>query len=226
MKVKLKCFALIKDIMGADELEYDLDEGTTAASLWDKLRGEQPRLVSYGSSLAYIVNEEFVDGERVLRDGDEIAFMPPVSGGASQKMFEVARGTLDTQAVAAKVTGDENIGAVVIFEGVGRRISRGQRIKYLEYDGYPEVAEKQLAAIGEAIKEKFGVDLVAITHRLGRIAIGETSVVIAVASPHRAEAFSASRYAIEQIKKVVPIWKKEVGEDGSAWIEGSTQRSL
>lgn len=226
MKVKVKCFAFIKDVFGQEELEFDVADGTTVASLWDTIIAEQPQLAAYGTSLAFIVNEEFVSGEEPVAEGDEIAFMPPVSGGAGQKMFEVVRNALDSAAVLAKVNGDEADGAVVVFHGVGRRFSRGQRVKYLEYDGYEPVAEKQLVLIGQELKEKFGIDRVAISHRLGRVAIGEASVVIAVASPHRAEAFSACRHAIERIKKVVPIWKKEVAEDGSAWIEGSTERPI
>lgn len=226
MQVHVKCFAFIKDVLGRDDITVDLGDGLTAVDLWKRLQADEPRLLPYGTAVAVIVNEEFVAWDTELNDRDEVAFMPPVSGGSDEKLFEMIRDNLDAAAVKAKVSGDEGSGAIVVFYGVGRRFSRGKTVRYLEYDGYQPMAEKQLAAIGAEIKEKFGVERVAITHKLGRVDIGEPSVVIAVASPHRKEAFQACQYAIEAIKKVVPIWKKEVAEDGSSWVEGDASRPL
>lgn len=134
-------------------------------------------------------------------------------------MFEITEEVLSPQKVAAMVI-DETVGAVVTFVGTVRRHSKGKVIRYLEYDVYPEMAEKKMKEIGAEIKERWGLDNVTIVHRIGRLEIGEASVVIAVGSPHRKEAFAACEYAINRIKQTVPIWKKEVAEDGEAWVEG------
>ncbi|MDP2935426.1 MAG: molybdenum cofactor biosynthesis protein MoaE [Dehalococcoidia bacterium] len=132
-------------------------------------------------------------------------------------MYEITERELSVEEVEAKVR-HPSCGAITIFVGTVRDVSKGRKVLYLEYEAYKEMAEKKLAEIGEEIKSRWGLERVAITHRVGRLALGEASVVIAVASPHRAEAFEACRYAIETLKKTVPIWKKEVWEDGEVWV--------
>lgn len=132
-------------------------------------------------------------------------------------MYEITEGELSVEEVASKV-GHPSCGAITVFVGTVRDVSRGRKVLYLEYEAFKEMAERKLAEIGEAIRTRWGLDRVAITHRVGRLELGEASVVIAVASPHRAEAFEACRYAIETLKKTVPIWKKEVWEGGEMWV--------
>ena len=134
-------------------------------------------------------------------------------------MFKITRDALDSQALVSEVTKDTD-GAIITFLGVVRRYSRDKKVLYLEYQAYEEMAEKVLAEIGEDVKAKWPIGLIAIHHRIGRLEIGEASLLVVVASPHRKEAFEACHYAVERIKKVLPIWKKEVWEDGSSWVEG------
>ncbi|MSQ15820.1 MAG: molybdenum cofactor biosynthesis protein MoaE [Dehalococcoidia bacterium] len=134
-------------------------------------------------------------------------------------MFKVTRDELDPQVLVSEVTKDTD-GAVITFWGVVRRNSRGKVVLYLEYQAYEEMAEKVLAEIGEDVKSKWPIGLIAIHHRIGRLEIGEASLLVVIASPHRQEAFDACHYAVERIKKILPIWKKEVWEDGSSWVEG------
>jgi len=134
-------------------------------------------------------------------------------------MFKITRDVLDSQALVSEVTKDTD-GAIITFLGVVRRYSRGKEVLYLEYQAYEEMAEKVLAEIGEDVKAKWPIGLIAVHHRIGRLEIGEASLLVVVASPHRKEAFEACSYAVERIKGILPIWKKEVWEDGSSWVEG------
>jgi molybdopterin converting factor subunit 1 len=214
----MKCFASVRDILGLRETVLDLPDGTTAAGLLDRLILDQPRLLGLAPSLLLAVNREYVDKSRILVEGDEVALIPPVSGGVD--LYEISEAPLSLDALAQEV-GQNTSGAVASFLGIVREFARGRQVEYLEYDAYPEMAVTKMQQIGEEIRHRWPIDRIAIQHRIGRLAIGEASVAIAVSSPHRREALQACAYAIERLKEIVPIWKKEVWTDGAEWI-GST----
>jgi molybdopterin synthase catalytic subunit len=218
VKIRVRLFASVKDIVGRREVVLDLPEGTTAAELLRHFTAGHPRLEALLPSLAVAVNREYVDGTRVLGEDDEVALIPPVSGGTD--LYEVTESSLSLDSLVASVARNTS-GAVATFLGIVREFARGRRVSYLEYDAYPEMATATMRRIGDEIRGKWPVDCVAIVHRIGRLEIGEASVAIAVSSPHRREALQACAYAIERVKEIVPVWKKEVWTDGAEWI-GST----
>jgi molybdopterin synthase catalytic subunit len=162
------------------------------------------------------VNYEYVNDDHPLRDADEVALIPPVSGG-SEGFYEITEEELTTESVADLVRSPE-CGAVTVFLGTARRMSRGREVLYLEYEAYPDMAIHKMRQIGQEIRERWGTDRLAIRHRTGRIELGATSVAIAVATEHRADGFEACRYAIDRLKEIVPVWKKEVWVGGGEWI--------
>jgi molybdopterin synthase catalytic subunit len=218
VKVRLKLFASVKEIVGRREVVLDLPEGTTAERLLQRFAADHPRLQGLAPSLLLAVNREYVEGTRVLAEGDEVAFIPPVSGGTD--LYEVTANPLSLDSLVAAV-GINTSGAVASFLGMVREFARGRQVQYLEYDAYPEMATATMRQIGDEIRGRWPVDRIAMVHRIGRLRIGEASVAIAIASPHRHEALLACAYAIERVKEIVPIWKKEVWTDGAEWI-GST----
>jgi molybdopterin synthase catalytic subunit len=153
-----------------------------------------------------------------LADGDEVALLPPVSGGVD--LYEITESPVSLDALVAAV-GQNTSGAVASFLGIVREFARGRQVRSLEYDAYPEMATATMRRIGEEIRSRWPVDRIAIVHRIGRLAIGEASVAIAISSPHRREALEACAYAIERLKEIVPIWKKEIWTDGAEWIGSS-----
>lgn len=190
--------------------------GITAGQLLTELKAAYPGLEQIGATLAIAVNREYASLETVLQDGDEVALIPPVSGG-SEQLYEITERVLIADEIAAKVTNPHS-GATLVFLGTVREWTKGKRTVLLEYEAYPEMAEAQMKVIGDEIAERWPGARTAISHRIGRLAIGEASVVIAVATPHRVEAFDACRHAIERLKQIVPIWKKEIWEDGEEWV--------
>jgi MoaE-MoaD fusion protein len=218
MRVRMKCFASVREILGLREIVLDLPEGTTAAGLLDRLILDHPRLLGLAPSLLLAVNREYVDKSRILVEGDEVALIPPVSGGVD--LYEICEAPLSLDTLAEEV-GQNTSGAVASFLGIVREFARGRQVEYLEYDAYPEMATTKMRQIGEEVRQRWPIDRMAIVHRIGRLAIGEASVAIAVSSPHRREALEACAFAIERLKEIVPIWKKEVWTDGAEWI-GST----
>jgi molybdopterin synthase catalytic subunit len=183
-------------------------EAATVADVWPALGlGEEPE------GLLYAVNREYAEPERELRDGDEVALIPPVSGGA----FRITEEPLSLEAVVAEVA-DERAGGVATFTGTVRRQSRGREVTHLEYEAYAEMAEDVMAQLAADLHERHDLCAVAIHHRVGRVEIGEASVVIAVSAPHRQDALTACREAIDTLKQTVPLWKKEVYEGGEEWI--------
>jgi molybdopterin synthase catalytic subunit len=170
------------------------------------------------ASIAVAVNQEYAGAETVLRSDDEVALLPPVSGG-SGKAASIVRDAIDTQGVLARIKRGED-GAAVVFEGVVRNQTRGRRTLYLEYEAYEEMALDQMEGLAEQALKQFQVREVRLVHRLGRLEIGETSVLIVVGSAHRAAAFDACRWLIDTLKRTVPIWKKEFFEDGAVWADG------
>jgi len=218
MKIRVRLFASVKDIIGRREVVLELPEGTTASELLHRLAVDHPRLHALMPSLLLAVNREYVESTRVLRDGDEVAFIPPVSGGSD--LYEVNESPLSLDALIVAVRQNTS-GAVATFLGIVREFARGRQVSYLEYDAYPEMATATMRQIGEQIRQRWPVDRIAMIHRIGRLTIGEASIAIAIASPHRREALEACAFAIERVKEIVPIWKKEVWTDGAEWI-GST----
>jgi molybdopterin synthase catalytic subunit/molybdopterin converting factor small subunit len=208
-------FAAFREHAGASELMVDVPEGSTAAAIVAAIVEKVPSLAAAAASARPVVNEEFVALDTPIRAGDDVALLPPLSGGAER--FYLTNEPLDPRAVEALVE-DAGCGALVTFIGTVRNTNEGRDVDYLEYEAYPGMAERKMAEIGAEIRQRWNLDRVAMAHRLGRCAIGEASIVICVASPHRKEAFEACHYAIDRVKEIVPVWKKEVWRDGSVWI--------
>ena len=218
MRIRVKLFASVREIVGQKELILEVPDGMKASALPHRLAIEYPGMRALVAFLKIAVNHEYADGDCVLVDGDEVALLPPVSGGVDA--FEIAQTPLSLDAMTAAI-GQDTCGAIAAFLGIVRGFARGRRVDHLEYDAYPEMAIAKMRQIGDEIRARWPVDRIAIAHRVGRLGVGEASVAIAVASPHRHEALQACAYAIERLKEIVPIWKKEVWSDGAEWI-GST----
>ena len=218
MRIRVKLFASVREIVGQKELILEVPDGMKASALPYRLAIEYPGMRALVAFLKIAVNHEYADGERVLIEGDEVALLPPVSGGVDA--FEITETPLSLDAVTTAI-GQDTCGAIASFLGIVRGFARGRRVDHLEYDAYPEMAIAKMQQIGDEIRARWPVDRIAIVHRVGRLGVGEASVAIAVASPHRHEVLQACAYAIERLKEIVPIWKKEVWSDGSEWI-GST----
>ncbi|MCX7622949.1 MAG: molybdopterin converting factor subunit 1 [Thermomicrobium sp.] len=215
MRVTVRYFAVVRELLGRERDEHELPEGTTVGELLERLIADQPILDRLRRSMLVMVNRRYARPDQRLSEGDEVALIPPVSGGSER--FRVGPDPLDPAAVE-RLVAHPGAGTIVTFVGTVREQARGKRVRYLEYEAYAEAAEEAFAQIASEIAGRWPILGVAIHHRTGRLAIGEASVVIAVASAHRAEAFEACRYAIERLKQVAPIWKKEVYEDGEVWI--------
>lgn len=220
MQVTIRYFAIVRETVGRTEETRELPEGTTVGELLDRLIAEHPRIGGMRRSLMLMVDQEYVEPDHVLRDGAEFVMVPPVSGGdiaAEGRLFRVTPDRLDPREVEA-VVASPAAGAIVTFTGVVRDNGRGKAVSALDYEAYAPAAEKMLAQVAAEIEAKWGLARVAIIHRTGLLPVGEASVVIAIASAHRDEAFDACRYAIERLKEIVPIWKKEHYADGALWI--------
>jgi molybdopterin converting factor subunit 1 len=220
MKVKIRYFAIVREALGRSEENRELSEGTSADDLLDVLIAEAPRIGGMRRSLMLMVNQEYVDPEYVLQDGDEFVLVPPVSGGTIEipgRLFRVTTDPIDPRVTEAVVASPDT-GAVVTFTGTVRDHARGQSVTALDYEAYAPAAEKMLARIGDEIRERWGLERIAIIHRTGLLTVAEASVVISISSAHRDAAFDACRYAIERLKEIVPIWKKEFYQDGETWV--------
>lgn len=220
IQIQIRYFAIVREAVGKSEEARTVPAGTTAGELLDELVRETPRLGTMRRSLMLMVNQEYVDSDAVLLDGAEFVMIPPVSGGAIEepgRLFKITDAVLDPREVE-RVVASGDAGAIVTFTGVVRNHGRGRAVSALEYEAYAPAAEKMLAQVGEEIREKWGLERVAIVHRTGLLPVGEASVVIAISSTHRDEAFEASKYAIVRLKEIVPIWKKEFYEDGATWL--------
>ncbi|HTE89956.1 MAG TPA: molybdenum cofactor biosynthesis protein MoaE [Terriglobales bacterium] len=232
MLVRILFFGVLKDLAGQGGESLNLPEHATLGDALRHYEARIPRLKELASSIAMSVNQEYAGPKAKLSQGDEIAFLPPVSGGSGKP--EQAKGSdpkgrpkhaamvqerIETQAVLEGIKRAED-GAAVVFEGVVRDNSRGRRTVCLDYEAYEDMAVKQMEELAEQALSRFPIRDVAILHRLGRLEIGETSVLIVVASAHRAAAFDACRWLIDTLKRTVPIWKKEYFEDGVVWADG------
>jgi molybdopterin synthase catalytic subunit len=223
MRVQLLPFGVLKDSLSDSSL--DLPPHSTVADLLAALKAQlhdDPGAAKLLGRVAVSVNAEYAQAGDQLQDGDLVGLLPPVSGGSPAKPEVLTYLTgdeipTDRIVAAAKQGGD---GAVVVFDGIVRDNTRGRRTLYLDYEAYEEMAERQIAGLGAQAIERFGVRGVTLVHRLGRIGIGETSVLIVVASAHRGAAFEACRWLIDTLKKTVPIWKKETFADGVVWADG------
>jgi len=222
MKVNVLFFGVTHDLTGCAQEQVDLPEGENLEGLRRHCETRFPRLGAVGGSLLLAVNQEFAKGPVPLHDGDEVAFMPPVSGGSDADFFRITRGPILTAELARPLRAAQD-GAVVIFEGFVRNHSRGGATLYLEYEAYEPMAISKMRELGEEAKQKFAIDAIGMIHRLGRLEIGETSVAIIVTAAHRRAAFEACQYAIDRLKQIVPIWKKEYFADGAVWAEGEGQ---
>jgi len=203
MQVTVKFFATYREVVGRRELKVELEDGATVRDLRGVIYAKHPRLKGFEETMLLAVNQEFTDPAATLRDGDEVALLPPVSGGAP--LIEVQRNAIDVESVVDAVH-RLDAGAVVLFLGTVRA---DPGVKALDYEVYRPMAVKKMVEIAERAKGKFGVLEVAIVHRLGRIRVGRPSVAIAVSAAHRGEAFAACEWAMAEVKKVVPIWKAE-----------------
>jgi molybdopterin synthase catalytic subunit len=217
MEIRVLFFGVLKDLVGRADEVLSLPQGSVLGDVLEHYESRVPRLKALSSSLALSINQEYAGPTVLLKAGDEVALLPPVSGGVSRAA--IVRERIDTQAVLAEVTRPED-GAAVVFEGVVRNNTRGRQTMYLEYEAYEAMALQELERLCEKSLAEFRVREVRIVHRLGRLDIGETSVLIIVASAHRGAAFEACRSLIDTLKRTVPIWKKEFFSDGAVWAEG------
>jgi molybdopterin converting factor subunit 1 len=208
VRITVRLFAGLRERAGTGERGLDLADGARVADAWDALEiGEQP------DGVLYAVNKRYADARTELEEGDEVAFIPPVSGGA----FRLSEEPLDPSAVIEEVR-DGGAGGIATFIGTTRIHSRGRTVRHLQYEAYGGMAESVMAELAKELKGRYDLCEVAIAHRTGRVDIGELSVVIAVSAPHRADALAACTEAIDRLKETVPLWKKEIYEGGEEWI--------
>jgi molybdopterin synthase catalytic subunit len=227
LHVEVLLFAGLRELAGRRSLDVELAEPALARDAWTALTAACPRLNGSEHALRVAVNESYASWEAPLRDGDVVAFIPPVAGGAADPggLVHVRMTTemLDARALEAMVRTDAD-GAVCTFTGVVRDHADGRRVERLEYEAYGGMAEAELRRIAEETLRRFGATAIAVEHRTGQLGIGEASVVVSVSAPHRAEAFDACRWAMDTLKAEVPIWKKEFGEDGAVWVDEAARR--
>jgi len=230
MQVRVLPFGVLKESLGSVEFTVELAGETTVAELLARLGANHPAVQLRG--IAVSVNAEYANPSQVLRDADEVGLLPPVSGGTARAasvsdeggggaliLTELTREPIDAVKLVATAKKGED-GAVVVFDGIVRNNSRGRQTLYLDYEAYEEMAAKQMSELAQEARSRFDVRQVTVVHRLGRLVVGETSVLIVVASAHRAQAYDASRWLIDTLKKTVPIWKKETFVDGAVWADG------
>ena len=220
--ITVRLFARLAELTGLRETTVEVGEGLTASDVYTLLAREHPAIAGFSSSVTYARNQEYVSADTPLSPGDELALIPPVSGG--DELLEVTSDPLDPDRIVDAVRRDE-AGAVALFYGIVRNENVGRRVLYLEYDAYPEMAAKVMHEIAGEIRDRWPVIDIACQHRTGRLEIGETSLLVAVSSAHRREAFEACHAYVDALKQRAPIWKKEVFEGGEEWIEGDSSRA-
>ena len=223
MNVTIKFFARLREAVGSATLNRDVSDNSTIADLIKSLQAEFPKLGDIAPRTIVAINQDFVDQDTLLSEGDEVALFPPVSGGsgADSDKFSITYNPIGLDEIAASVVKPET-GAVAVFGGVVRNVSQGKDVEHLEYEAYEQMAVAKLQQVAAEAREQWPkiVDI-AIVQRIGHLEVGENAVVVAVSSPHRNDGcFEACAFAINRLKEIVPIWKKEVGPDGAEWIEG------
>jgi molybdopterin synthase catalytic subunit/molybdopterin converting factor small subunit len=219
MKVQVRLFARYREAAGRDRVELELSEGGTAEEAWEAVSDRFPALLPYRPFTLFAVRNAYIEPGHPLREGDELCLFPPVSGGAPDPdWIEITAEPLSERALLDAVSA-ASAGGIVLFSGVVRDQTGGRRVKFLEYEAHAPMAEAKMREIAAAVRGRWpDVVRVAMVHRTGRLMIGESSVMIAIASPHRRQAFEACQFAIDALKETVPIWKKEHFEDGETWV--------
>jgi MoaE-MoaD fusion protein len=232
MRVKVLFFGILKELVGRAEETMDVPPGTTLGEVFRGYAERFETLETRRPSILFARNREFVKADEALAENDEIAFLPPVSGGSGARiedslghLFALTRDHIDVRALSRSLQQPED-GAVVTFEGVVRNNTKGRRTLFLEYECYQPMALEQMARIGREIAVMFEIDRIGLVHRLGRLEIGEASVGVVATAPHRSAAFEAALTGINRLKKEVPIWKKEFFADGAVWVDGEWDEAL
>ena len=233
MRVTVLFFGQLKDFIGRSSDEIELPAGASLETVFQHYSSQEPRLARMAGSVAMARNQRFAHPSEAVEDGDEVALMPPVSGGSGWLASSAARGVfaavtrdpIDSRALAERTQGNGD-GAVIVFEGVVRDNSGGRRTLYLDYECYVPLALQQLEEIGRGLLERHPVHGIALVHRIGRLRIREASVSIVIAAAHRRPAYEASLEAINEVKRKVPVWKKEYFADGEVWVEGQWDESV
>jgi molybdopterin synthase catalytic subunit len=216
MRVRLLLFAGLREAVGKKDLVLELEKDASLEELMKRVEQQLPVVARYRGRLLVSLNAKRVPMDTALQDGDEVALLPPMSGGSGRPWVQAAPLSMDT---LLQEVCDAECGGVVTFTGVVRRHSRGQQIDHLEYESYVPMAEQEMRAIFEQVRQRWADVRLAMAHRVGRLEIGDAAVMIAAAAPHRVDAFEACRFAIDTLKQTVPIWKKEFAEDGACWVE-------
>ena len=228
MKITIQLFAGLKDIVGSDITENFDQESISVAELRQHLEQNYEKLRPYLSGVAIAINEDYVLDDNIeLHDGDSVALIPPIAGGANPS-FLVTKQILQPPTIK-KLVATPSSGAIVIFEGVVRNLHEGRRVLRLEYEAYDTMALKQLELVGDEILSQFvnrEVHKIAIHHRIGMLEIGDISLLVAISAAHRADAFEAANLAVDRVKETVPIWKKEYGLNGTMWQEGISPKPV
>jgi MoaE-MoaD fusion protein len=225
--VRARLFARLRELAGTDAESVELPTGSNVSDVYDAVRRLHPGLDADRNAVRAALNQEFVDWDASVADGDEVAFIPPVSGGAhgAGVLFELTARPLDARRMETAVA-HKGAGAICTFTGIVRESSRGRSVTHLEYEAYAEMATAQMRKIADEIAERWPEARVAMAHRTGRLEVGEPSVVVSASAPHRAEAIAACKWGIDRLKETVPIWKKEHAEDGTYWIEGDQAKPV
>ena len=229
MRIRVLFFGLLKDLAGRSEDQIEVAEGASLRQVFDTYATQIPRMKEMAGSIVLAHNQAFADPSTLVSDGDEVAFLPPVSGGTDEflskicdpegHLFGLTRMPIDSQKWSRSLQQGRD-GAVIVFEGIVRDNTKGRLTRFLDYECYEPMALQMMAKIGREIASEQRISRIAMIHRLGRLEIGEASVSIIVTSPHRQAAFDAALDGINRLKKLVPIWKKEYFADGEVWVEG------
>jgi MoaE-MoaD fusion protein len=225
VRIRVLFFGVLRDVTGLREDSIEVLDGGDAATVFECYASRFPRLGEMSASIVLAVNQKFCAPSVLLADGDELALLPPVSGGSDANIFALTRDPIDAAALARRILKGED-GAIVTFEGVTRNNTKGRATRYLEYECYEPMAVKTMAEIGGELARSYEISRIAMVHRLGRIEIGETSVVVIATSPHRRPAFEAALEGINKLKRLVPVWKKEYFADGEVWVDGEWDDSV
>ena len=225
--IHARLFARLREQAGTDAETVHVPDRSMVEDVYAALRRKHPSLEPNLAAVRAAINQEFAEWDAVVVEGDEVAFIPPVSGGTNAVgvLFEVTTEPLDARRAESAVA-HARAGAICTFTGIVRDTSRGRTVTYLEYEAFAEMATTQMRKIADEIADRWPETRVAMAHRTGRLEIGEASVVVSVSAPHRAEAIAACKWGIDRLKESVPIWKKEHAADGTYWIEGDEARKV